>query len=138
MKYKFNAYGHKNILATHKTTLEFTKDKDVTINGDCVIGVCADFELGKLKEFIKKSGNSDVTITIKTISDSINIEETVKAKLNCDFNDPKEIVIRKTDFISERTFAVNSNKAAFDLKTDLISFLRQKKSKISVIIENRD
>ena len=45
MIYKFNAYGHPNILGTHKTTFEFTKDNELTLNGDCIVGVKADFEL---------------------------------------------------------------------------------------------
>ena len=57
MIYKFHAYGHPNILGTHKTTLEFTKDEDLTSNGNCIIGVKADFELSRLKEFIEKNGN---------------------------------------------------------------------------------
>ena len=30
MKYSFTCYGHKNITAKHKTTLEFTKDSEFT------------------------------------------------------------------------------------------------------------
>ncbi|MBI2649855.1 DUF371 domain-containing protein [Candidatus Woesearchaeota archaeon] len=139
MKYQFNAYGHPNILGTHKTTFEFTKDENVSLRGDCIVGIKADFELGKLKEFIRKSiknNNKKISIIIKTLSKSITIKETVFATINPDFNDDKEFVIRKTDFASERTFAIKANKAAFELNRDLTGFLREKKNKISVIIEN--
>ncbi len=43
MKYTFTAQGHPNILATHKTTLEITKDTEVTGEGGCIIAVKADF-----------------------------------------------------------------------------------------------
>jgi hypothetical protein len=33
------AQGHENILATHKTTLEFTKDKRLSKKGDCIVAV---------------------------------------------------------------------------------------------------
>ena len=62
MIYKFNAYGHPNILATHKTTLEFTKDKEVSLKGDCIVAVKADFDLIKIKEFIKDSKNNRIII----------------------------------------------------------------------------
>jgi hypothetical protein len=51
-------YGHKNIQATHKTTLEFTKDKHLSKKGDCIIAVAADKALtdlsGEFKEKLRK------------------------------------------------------------------------------------
>ena len=57
MKYSFHAFGHKNLLGTHKNTLEFTKDKNLTLKGDCIVGVNADFDAGELKNFIKNCPN---------------------------------------------------------------------------------
>ena len=138
MLYKFNVFGHPNILGTHKTTLEFTKDREVSLNGDCIIGIKANFDLEKLKKFIKNSKNSKISITLKTISKTTKIKEKINTILNPDFNRGKELVIRKTNFVSERTFAISSNKAAFDLNRNLISFLRGNRNKISVIIENKE
>ena len=42
---EFFIYGHKNLLGTHKNTLEFTKDKELTLNGDCIIGVNSNFNI---------------------------------------------------------------------------------------------
>jgi len=134
MLYKFNAYGHYNILATHKTTLEFTKDKELSLKGDCIVGAKADFELSKLRELIKKTKNNKIIITIKTTK----IQEKIYAELNPSFNSNKEFVIRKTNFVSERTFAIKANKAAFELNRHLIDFLKEKKSKIGVIVENKE
>ena len=134
MQYKFNAYGHPNVIATHKTTLEFTKDSELTLNGDCIVGVKADFKLDDLKEFIKKTkNNKKITITI-----SINkIKEKINAEINPNFNSNHELVIRKTDFVSERTFAIRADKAAFNLDRNLIKSLKEKKNKILVVIENK-
>ena len=137
MQYKFNAYGHPNILGMHKTTLEFTKDNELSLNGDCIVGVNADFELKEIKNFIENSNNKKILITIKTISKNKKIKDMILAELNLNFSDEKELVIRKTDFVSERTFATKANKAAFDLGRDLIGFLKEKKNKVSIIIENR-
>ena len=136
MQYKFTAYGHPNILATHKTTLEFTKDDELSLNGDCIVGVKSDFELIKLEKFIKKSKNKNIRITIQTISKSEKIKEKIIAEINPNFSSDKELVIRKTGFVSERTFAIKSNKAAFELNRDLIRFLKEKESVIDVVIEN--
>ena len=135
MKYIFYAYGHPNILGTHKTTLEFTKDKDLTLNGDCIVGINADFDLGKIKKLISLKSKK-ITITIKAINNK-KLKETIKAQINASFDDSHELVIRKTDFLSERTLAIKANKAAFELNRELIYFLRCKDTKISVIIENK-
>ena len=140
MIYRFNAYGHPNIIGTHKTTLEFTKDKELSLKGDCIVGVNADFDLKEIKQFIDSLKNKKITINIKTISkdeEHRKIYERISAELNADFGSDKEFVIRKTDFVSERTFATKADKAAFGLNKDLIAFLKEKKNKISVIIENK-
>ncbi len=134
MIYKFHAFGHHNILASHKTTMEFTKDEDLSLKGDCIVGVKADFDMVKLKKFIKNANSKKITITIET-SDK-KIKETVNTELNTSFNHGREMVIRTTDFSSERTLGIKANKAAFNLDRHLISFLKQKNNKISVIIEN--
>ncbi|MBI2658626.1 DUF371 domain-containing protein [Candidatus Woesearchaeota archaeon] len=136
MMYKFHACGHPNILGMHKTTLEFTKDKEVTLEGDCIIGVNADFELEKIRQFINKSENKKIIITMEAINNK-KIKEKINAELNPDFGDNKEIVIRKTDFVSERTLATSSNKASFELNRDLLAYLKEKKNKIAVTIENK-
>jgi len=132
MKYSFNCYGHNNITAKHKTTLEFTKDSELSLKGDCIVGIRADFNLDKIKQFIKKLNNNKITIEI------INnkIIERINAEINPNFNSDKDIVIRKSDFIDERTFAIKADKAAFELNSDLIEFLKGK-NKIEVIVENR-
>src|SRR3989344_5412921 len=106
MQYIFNAYGHPNVLATHKTTLEFTKDSELTLNGDCIVGVKADFELSELKKFMKNSNTKKITITISINS---KIKEKINATVNPHFNRNHELVIRKTDFVSERTFAIRAD-----------------------------
>ena len=139
MIYKFNAYRHPNILATHKTTLEFTKDNDLSPRGNCIVGVNADFDLEKIRKFIKNTKNNKTTITIETLNEKYKkIKETLNAEISQKFRSDKEFVIRKTDFASERTFAIRANKAAFDLNRDFIAFLKGKKNKISVVIENNE
>jgi len=152
MEYSFNCYGHENITSKHKTTLEFTKDKDLGLEGDCIVGVKADFQLNKIKEFIKSlKNNKKITITIQTMTNNINEKiinnknnidgknnynekfiEKINAEINKSFNSDKEMVIRKSDFIDERTFAIKADKAAFELNRDLIKKISKSKQKITV------
>ena len=134
MKYAFFAYGHQNVLGTHKTTLEFTKDSDLSLKGDCIIGVKADFDLKKIKELIQNAKNKTITISIETVSAPEKINETVTAQINFGFDSNREIVIRKTDFLSQRTLAVMTDKAANDLDRKFIDYLKNSGSKVKVTI----
>ena len=137
MQYEFHAYGHSNISAKHKTTLEFTKDQEITKKADCIIGVNADFDLNEIKNFINKCKNNEISIKIKAAGkNNEKIEETVLAELNPEFNSETEIVIRKTDFISERTLAIKANKSSFELKRGIIHFLKNKENRITITIQN--
>ena len=138
MEYSFNCYGHENITARHKTTLEFTKDRDLSLKGDCIIGVKADFSLPQLKNFIKSIDNNKITIIIETMN-NINknnnkIIEKINAEINPGFNSDKDIVIRKSDFRDERTLAVKADKAACELSRELIKNIIGNKQKISILL----
>lgn len=116
----FSIKGHKNLLGTHKTTLEFTKDNDLTKNGDCIIGVSADYnpaEIKKLTEF------EFVDITIET-----NTSDKVTARINKQFSDDHEIVIRLGTHNSERTLGIEATKAAAHIKRSIIKDLQEGKT----------
>jgi uncharacterized protein len=112
----FNAYGHENILSTHRNTLEITKDTHLTKRGDCVVAVNADFSPSDIKKLLGSS-KAKLVIEVGSIKDEVNFE------INPNFKDEKEIVIRKTGFVSDRTLGINADKAACDLKRELIKKL---------------
>ena len=129
MAYSFNCDGHSNITARHKTTLEFTKDEELGLAGDCIVGVKADFSLQQLKKFIKKLNNNKITIIIETMNNINNnsnekIVEKINAEVNPGFDSDKEMVIRKSDFIDGRTFAIRADKASIDINKRLIVYLK--------------
>jgi uncharacterized protein len=130
--YSFFCYGHSNILGNHYNTLEFTKDEELTLQGDCIIGVKADFKLLTLKEFLSGKEKIKIIITCEEISDS------VECLINKDFNDAHEIVIRKSEFNSKRTLGIRANKAAIDLKRELIEKMKIKDNKINVNLIKQD
>ena len=133
MRYSFTCYGHENITARHKTTLEFTKDENMSLKGDCIVGVKAGFSLIQLKKFIKSLKGNKITIIMETNINSKNkIVERINAEINPSFNSDREMVIRKTDFVSDRTFAIRADKAAFELNRDLIKNISKNRQKITV------
>ena len=114
----FRVWGHENIRGTHKNTFEFTKDEFVTVDGDCIVGIRADFDLNKLREFVKN--NSHVRIVLKCGG----LEEVIVAKTNPDFDDEVEFVVRLGEYASKRTFAVRADKAAKHFNRELIRALQ--------------
>ena len=125
---KFTASGHSNVCSTHATTLEITKDTELTPKGDCIIAVNADYSLEDVKRLLDKD---KLTLTME----ADGLKETIHFTPNKLFNDEKEIVIRTTDFISKRTLGIQSDKAAKDLSKEFIEKLRNKDKKIIITIK---
>ena len=132
MKYSFNCYGHPNITALHKNTLEFTKDDFVTKKGDCIVGCRADFDLSELKKFIQTCKSSQKIKMMVQVHDSI---EEICGFLNASFDDDKELVIRKSDFDSRRTLMHKANKTASELDRKMILRLKDPSQKVSVTLQ---
>lgn len=125
---KFFCFGHTNLLATHKTTLEFTRDCELTLKGDCIVGVNSDFSV--TDELAELLGCDSLKIIINTGE----LREIVRAVPNRGFCDPREIVIRKSDFVSDRTLAILADKAAGDLDRAMIELMKSPKQKMEVEI----
>lgn len=126
-RYIFRAYGHPNILARHKLTLELSKDKSLTQRGDCIIGINADFDKEKLKQFSGK-------ITLKVCIDQL--EQSFKCIVNPDFDSDHELVLRKSSFNSKRTFGFRLNHAANKLNREIVHKLQRKDAIMMVVIED--
>ena len=114
MKYSFTCCGHENITCRHKTTLEFTKDSELSLNGDCIVGVEADFSIKEIKRFIESLGsNKKITITIETIKNDYNNKNFNEIKNNEDDN---KIINNKNDNIT-----IEKNKIKNDAAEDKIT-----------------
>lgn len=125
---KFTAKGHKNLLATHRSTLEFTKDKDLTLQGDCIIGVSADFNSVELTEFVKNNKKFLMKITLG----DFNVE--LIAESNPNYSDTEELVIRLGDFVSERTLGINASLSAGMLPRHMVQEMKSPNAIIKVTL----
>ncbi|MBD3203979.1 DUF371 domain-containing protein [Candidatus Woesearchaeota archaeon] len=125
---RFTIQGHPNIQSIHKNTVEFTKDDYVTKRGDCILGINADFSLKKLTKLAKRTNKVKVIISIDNFSDFFT------AQTNPDFDDSHELVIRKSSFLSKRTFGICANKAAVDIDRRIVEKLKDKDSEAVVKI----
>lgn len=123
---KIIAEGHRNIRATHNTTLEITREEYLTPRGTCIIGIKANKAASdlspKMKQLLKTSGHRVyLFITVGEKVDFIEARSDPKLMLT----NPCSIVIRKSDYIDDRTIAVNANKAARDIDRAIVEHLIQ-------------
>jgi hypothetical protein len=127
------AYGHENVLATNRTTLEITKDQHLTKKGDCIIAVSADRAFSDLDLRFKKilrQDNAKLTIQIEAGDTSEIVHAIGSSRLI--LLHPTDMVVRKSDYISDRTLAVKADKAAIDLSDKIVKRLRDPKQKVTI------
>lgn len=125
MKEYLTFSGHSFVKAKHKTTLEITKSKTLTENGICIIGVKSNKSCNDLNVNFKKMLSDDltkVTITIYVNDSQFIINAMGHSSLI--LTHPKDIVVRKSSFICDRTLAIKADKAATDIPETVVSELR--------------
>jgi hypothetical protein len=128
-------YGHKNIQATHKTTLEFTKDRHLSKKGDCIVTVAADKALADLNaEFKEKLRKPHAKLIILIEADGIIDQVNAHGSPQLILTHPTDMVIRKSDYICNRTLAVHADKAAQDLSKALVEKLKTPQQKVKITL----
>ena len=103
--------------------------------GDCIIAVAADKAVGNLSRDFKASLRNDnaklsVLIEVGGISEQVNACGSSRLTLA----HPTEMVIRKSDYASSRTLAIQADKAASDLSRDLVEKLMDPKQKVKITL----
>ena len=121
MDFKIKARGHENVLSLHKSTFEITKDKDLSLSGDCIIGLDIDKAMEDFpEEFKRKLANDDTKVIVEL--ETPNAYDIIEGYGHHDLSlsHSTDIVCRKSTFICSRTLMIRANKAAIDLNRDLI------------------
>ena len=128
MKYTFNAYGHPNMRGQHRNTLEFIKEKELSVNGDCIIGIGADFKYSEIKKLLCY-GKLRMTLAVGKFSDVVEFE------VNKNFGSKSEIVLRLGDFESERTLGFQATKSSKMLFRKLMGAMQKLDVRMKVELE---
>ncbi len=128
--------GHKNVRATHRTTVEITREPELTPRGDCIIGVSADKGLKhfspRFKETIRVPGALVIALILTEHGDVDVIKGSGDPGLSLD--DPNRIIIRKSSYVAPNTVMVRASKAAKDLSRSLVEALREECRGLAVFI----
>jgi hypothetical protein len=129
------AYGNRNIQATHKSTLEITKENELSKKGDCIIAVSAEKAVADLNpkfEASLRNENAKMTMLIEAggIVEVVNSSGSRRLILT----HPTDIVVRKSSYVCGRTLAIKADKAAWDLSRKLVERLRDPKQKVRITL----
>jgi len=119
------ARGHPNIRALHKTTMELTREHTLTLRGDCIIGVSANKAPVDFNEEFKnciRQDNAILIVVVKTPSQQEIILAHGDSHLM--LTSDTRIILRKSTHIDPGTIGVKANKAASDLKRNLVEELK--------------
>ena len=136
MKIEIPFNGHENILSLHKKTIEITKDSQLTVNGDCIIGVGSNLSCIDLPENFKKKirdPNTEITFTIMAEEHSFSIHGKGSEKLT--LKHPNDIVLRKSAFTCSRTIAIKCDRASDDIPRKMVKKLQNPKTTGKLVIE---
>jgi hypothetical protein len=135
LKEIIHGFGHKNVQSTHHTTLEFTKETNLSRNGDCVLVVSVDKGLidlsAQFKTALKKV---HAELMVKIEADGISEEIHAQGSPNLDLSHPSEMVLRKSEFVSNRTLGIKADKAAGDLSRELVEILKNPKQQAKITL----
>lgn len=119
------ARGHPNIRGTHRTTLEITRDPDVTPRGDCIIGVSADKSPADFSNTFKSCLKSEYSVLIMVLEAS-GIKDVVVAHGHPRLllTDERRLIVRRSDYVEAATIGIRATKSSLDLKRELINALK--------------
>ena len=136
MKIEIPFAGHKNILSLHKKTIEITKDSELSVSGDCIVGInstiaCIDLP----QKFKKKIQNPDTVIAFTIVADEHSFSIRGKGSNKLTLKHANDIVLRKSAFTFSRTIAINCDKASDDIPRTMIKKLQNPKTTGKLIIE---
>ncbi len=113
-------HGHKNIIGSHRNTLEITRENEISKRADCIIGVrsskgCSGLSPA-LAKHIQNSGALSFVIRVENYSFAFSGIGSSELTLKHD----SEIVLRRSDYVSERTAAIHCSAAAIDIPREIV------------------
>ncbi len=116
--------GHENVRATHRSTLEFTKEEYLTPRGDCILCIEADKGINDLSDEFRAALRAGkrllIRIRVGDLTDEVLAEGSPELILEHEYS----MVIRKSTYVDARTLAIRANKAARDIDRRIVELLK--------------
>lgn len=136
MRFEVSFFGHPNVLSLHKSTLEVTTETNLTLQGDCIIGVGASCGCRGIPADMKeKLQDPDAVVTFTIRAGGLEFSFAAKGDAGLDLSHPHDIVIRKSRFLSDRTLAVDSDTAASSVPREMVRLLQDPQTRAVLVID---
>ncbi|MHC1586066.1 MAG: DUF371 domain-containing protein [Candidatus Hecatellaceae archaeon] len=123
---RFRAYGHPAVKATHPTTLEVTREAELTPRGDCIVAVKAEYGAstlpGNLKSLLREAGSK---VYLKLEAAGFSFEVKGEGHPGLTLTHPTDLVVRKSSYLCPRTLMVHADKAAADIPRPMVEVLKK-------------
>jgi hypothetical protein len=130
------AKGHENITSKHRTTIEVTKEEEISRRADCIVGVGADKGVVDLSEgFKEKARNEESVIRVVLKVGDIREEVIGRGHPDLSFSHETDIVIRRSGYICPRTIMIKADKSSRELDRRLINLLKDRNQRLIMEIE---
>ncbi len=113
------------VSSLHPTTIEVTTEEFLTENGDCIVGVgaakgCAGLD-ARVKEALRRRG---AMVKLRIVVGPLLFSIMASGDPRLQLSHEHDMVIRKSDFISDRTLAIRADAAAKDISREMVNLLR--------------
>jgi hypothetical protein len=120
------ASGHPRIRATHRKTLELSREREITERATCVVGVAAEIDEHALAAL---HGHVELTLSAGERA------ETVRGRLNPAFRPGDPLVVRRASAVTRDALVIGADRAACDLPRSFVEELARPSARIAVRIE---
>lgn len=130
MRFEISFHGHKNVKSLHPKSIEITTDPNLTVNGDCIVGVgasCGCLGIPDEMKILLRKPQSEVTCTI--LVDDLSFKITGNGSEKLTLTNPHDIVIRKSNFTCPRTLSIGCNIASDAIPRKMIKALQNPETK---------
>ena len=124
MEFEIGFSGHPNVRSNHQRTLEITRERRLTVQGDCIVGVGADHGCSDLPDDLKRLLRSDRAVVITV---GVGGEEFVisgRGHPDLPLAHGEDIVIRRSGFVCPRTLAILCDKGSDAMPRSMVSALQ--------------
>jgi hypothetical protein len=120
------AAGHPSIRATHRKTLELTRDESITERATCVVGVAA-----QLPEEELAALHGRVALTLSAGAESVEL----RGRLNPAFRPGDPLVVRRAPDVARNALIVSADLVAADVPRSFVTAAADAGARIAVRVE---
>jgi len=119
----------------HRTTIMLTTDHELTLRGDCIAAVFSEKGLGGINPNLRNTAkNEKARITLKLEIGDQSLEVNGKGHPDLTWEDPADMVARKSEYICPRTLMIKADLASFDVPRGFVDQLKNDLQQVSVTI----